>query len=127
MKITAEQLRLAAANDPDVSALLAEWPDGVEITPDNCLRAMAIGFNIDRAAEYLMSESTKDTYVDLAKSAKEEFNATKAEAQKTCEHIKGPAQREYERKRDAAWSKFTPKLAVAFCTAIDQQVETLTY
>ena len=122
MKITAEQLRLAAANDSDVGALLTEWPDGVEITPENCQRAMAIGFNIDRAAEYLMSESTKATYVDLAKSAKEEFNATKAEAQKTYEHIQGPAVKEYYRKRDAAWSKFIPQLAVAFCTAINQQV-----
>ena len=67
MRITAELLREKKACEPDIKKFLERWPEGCEVTPENCEIAFGgeLDMSVDWAAEFLLSTPTWAKYSEV--------------------------------------------------------------
>src|SRR5487761_2629538 len=94
MRITSEMLTEADACDNQAAIFAAEWPDGCEVTPEVAQRAVALGLDLNWAAEHL-----------LPKTALAAYEAARATAWATYQAATAPALAAYEAARRAtAWA-----------------------
>src|SRR5487761_2539672 len=80
MRITSEMLTEADACDNQAAIFAAEWPDGCEVTPEVAQRAVALGLDLNWAAEHL-----------LPKTALAAYEAARAPAWAAYEAVAAPA------------------------------------
>src|SRR5487761_2650295 len=62
MRITPEMLAAACACDNQAAIFAAEWPDGCEVTPEVAQRAVALGLDLNWAAEHLLPKTALAAY-----------------------------------------------------------------
>ena len=62
MKITHEYLVGLGASCEQLDTFSEEWPDGAEVTLDNCLRAAELGLDLDWLAEKMFSAPAWEAY-----------------------------------------------------------------
>src|SRR5487761_2641494 len=123
MRITSEMLTEADACDNQAAIFAAEWPDGCEVTPEVAQRAVALGLDLNWAAEHLLPKTALAayeaaratawaayeaarratawaTYQAARAPAGAAFDAAEATALAACEAAMAPAWAAYE----AAWA-----------------------
>src|SRR5487761_2795266 len=103
MRITSEMLTEADACDNQAAIFAAEWPDGCEVTPEVAQRAVALGLDLNWAAEHL-----------LPKTALAAYEAARATAWATYLAAPAPALAAYDAARRAtAWAAYQAARAPA--------------
>jgi hypothetical protein len=65
MIITADYLRLLGADCEELGFFEAEWPQGAEVTVENCQRAVAIGLSLTWLAAHVFRLPAWERYIDL--------------------------------------------------------------
>ena len=94
MKITREYLVGLGASCEQLDTFSDEWPDGAEITLDNCLRAAELGLDLDWLAEKMFPAPALEAYLQATAPAWEAYVQATA-----------PAWEAYEKARAAAFYK----------------------
>ena len=94
MKITREYLVSLGASCEQLDAFSAEWPDGAEITLENCLRAAELGLDLDWLAEKMFPARAWEAYRQATAPAREAYRQATA-----------PAWEAYERARATEFYK----------------------
>ena len=99
MKITKRLLKRKGATCDQVDIFAKEWPRGCEVTLENVTRAVALGLDIDWAAENLLTAAAWAEYNDKATAASwDEYN-------------------KYNKARVAAWDEYVKATAAAAAAA----------
>jgi hypothetical protein len=112
----------------DLDAFCAEWSDGCEVTEETVARAVALGLDIDWAAQTLLCAPAREEYERIRDLAWEEYERVTvpawkeydriiARAWKEYERVRGPAREEYERIRVPAWEEYERVTATVFLAA----------
>ena len=91
MKITREYLVGLGASCEQLDTFSDEWPDGAEITLDNCLRAAELGLNLDWLAENMFPARALEAYLQAIAPAWEAFEKARATALEAFEQAKAAA------------------------------------
>ncbi len=74
MRITARLLREKRACEPDIAAFEKQWPDGCEVTPENCRIAFVeLNMSPSWAADALLSKEAWDKYQTALTVAANEY------------------------------------------------------
>ena len=100
MLITTQMLRDKNACESQVEIFAKQWPEGAEVTRENCLVALALGLDVRWAGRLL---------VFLARTA---YNKAEAEAE---------AWKVYNEVVAPAWKVYNEALATAFCDAAKKE------
>ena len=80
--ITAEMLKAKGACKPQFKEFCTTWPNGCEITLQNCKRAAKLGFNLDWIAKSFLSATVWKAYDEATGSAQKAYNKATATARK---------------------------------------------
>lgn len=93
MLITAEYLRKFGACDPDVKKFGAEWPNGAEITAENCIRAFVkLGLDPNWAARHFLSAQALAEYAKIRDTVWAWYRKVEAEAGTEYEKLEADAE-----------------------------------
>src|SRR5487761_2419652 len=91
MRITSEMLTEADACDNQAAIFAAEWPDGCEVTPEVAQRAVALGLDLNWAAEHLLPKTALAAYEAARATAWATYQAARAPALAAYEAVAAPA------------------------------------
>ena len=78
--ITARLLRSKGACREQVEIFAAKWPDGVEITSENCLSSAILGLDLDWAARNFLSATAEKAYQEATAPAWKAYQEARATA-----------------------------------------------
>ena len=73
MKITVEQLQALEAREDHVKIFASEWPDGVDVTRENCLRVAELGLNTHWMAQKLLAAPLQAEYYRQVATLRKEY------------------------------------------------------
>ena len=108
MRITAKLLREKGACKSNVIDFEEQWPDGCEITPENCEIAFGkLDMSVDWAATHFLPTKAQIKYRKTTNPA-------------WCEYRKATSSLETHAKRKAAFTKFKKIAAATFCELAQQ-------
>ena len=105
MKITREYLVGLGASCEQLDTFSDEWPDGAEITLDNCLRAAELGLDLDWLAEKMFPARALEAYEQATVPAWEAYEQARATAWEAYRHALAPAWKAFEQARATAFYK----------------------
>jgi len=114
MKITREYLVGLGASCEQLDTFSEEWPDGAEVTLDNCLRAAELHLNLDWLAEKMFPARALEAYEQATAPALEAFEQATAPAREAYEQATAPALEAFEQARATAWEAYEQATAPAF-------------
>ena len=125
MKITHEYLVGLGASCEQLDTFSEEWPDGAEVTLDNCLRAAELHLNLDWLAEKMFparaleayrqaTAPAWEAYEQATAPALEAFEQARATAWEAYEQATAPALEALEQARATAWEAYEQATAPAF-------------
>src|SRR3990167_784120 len=109
MKITREYLVGLGASCKQLDTFSDEWPDGAEITLDNCLRAAELGLDLDWLAKKMFPAPAWEAYLQATAPALEAY-----------ERAKAPAWEAFEKARATALEAYEQAIAPAFYKIYDE-------
>ena len=69
MRITKTLLREHKACAPQLELFISTFPGGMDVTLDNCLECVRVGFNLYWGAEHLMSPPASKAYQEATAPA----------------------------------------------------------
>jgi len=124
MKITVELLESNKAYGPQVAIFRKLWPEGAEVTLENCHKAAAAGLDLHWAAENLLPAPARKAWAQSRALARQECEEAAALAWKAClkamvivrkEHCKAwpPAWKAYQEDMTPAWEEYEETMALA--------------
>jgi len=124
MKITHEYLVGLGASCEQLDTFSEEWPDGAEVTLDNCLRAAELHLNLDWLAEKMFPARAREAfeqarapaleaYRQATAPAREAFEQARATAWEAYEQATAPAREAFEQARATAWEAYEQATAPA--------------
>ena len=87
--------RLEGVCESQLSAVTAEWPDGIPLTKAAARRCAELGLDLDWAAQHLLTAPARAEYQRLKTTAWAEY-----------EWLRVTAWAEYERLRATAWAEY---------------------
>ena len=105
MKITHEYLVGLGASCEQLDTFSEEWPDGAEVTLDNCLRAAELHLNLDWLAEKMFPARALEAYRQATAPAREAYEKARAQAREAYEQATAPALEAFEQARATAFYK----------------------
>ena len=73
MKITTRMLRHKGACPGQVDIFKAEWPNGMDVTRESCIRAVELGLDINWASNTLLPPSLWGEYLSKEQLLKYEY------------------------------------------------------
>jgi len=114
MKITREYLVGLGASCEQLDTFSDEWPDGAEITLDNCLRAAELGLDLDWLAEKMFPAPALEAYLQATAPALEAFEKATAPALEAYLQATAPAWEAYVQATAPAWEAYEKARAAAF-------------
>jgi len=113
MKITREYLVGLGASCEQLDTFSDEWPDGAEITLDNCLRAAELGLDLDWLAEKMFPARALEAYLQATAPALEAYEQAKAQALEAYRQARATALEAYRQATAPAWEAFEKARATA--------------
>lgn len=122
MRITVEMLREREACGDQMDIFATRWPDGVEVTEDAALEAVALGLDIDWAAEELLSAPAQAEYHRAIEPAWAEYVRVTAPIRSEFDRAIAPVWAEFDRAIAPAWAEFDRACARAFAAAAAMEV-----
>src|SRR3990167_3823589 len=114
MKITHEYLVGLGASCEQLDTFSEEWPDGAEVTLDNCLRAAELHLNLDWLAEKMFPARALEAYRQATAPALEAYEQAIAPAWEAYQRAKAPAREAYEQAIAPAWEAYQRAKAQAW-------------
>jgi len=105
MKITHEYLVGLGASCEQLDTFSEEWPDGAEVTLDNCLRAAELHLNLDWLAEKMFPARALEAFEQATAPAREAYEKARAQAREAYEQATAPALEAYEQATAPAFYK----------------------
>ena len=120
MKITREYLVGLGASYEQLDTFSDEWPDGAEITLDNCLRAAELRLNLDWLAEKMFPAPALEAYEQATAPALEAFEQAKAQALEAYLQARATALEAYEKATAPALEAYEQAIAQAFYKIYDE-------
>ena len=114
MKITKEFLESKGACAGHVALFAKEWPEGVEVALDSCLRAAQIGLDFGWAAENLLSAGGRKEYLAKRAPLGAEWRAKRAPLNAECRAKRDVVDAEGEAKLALIDAECRAKRAVLF-------------
>ena len=113
MKITCELLREKGGSCEQVERFAGEWPDGVEVTYANCLRAAELGLDLNWAVKHLLSAAQRKVYNKAAEAVLEVYNEAVEAAWEVYNEAVAPAREVYNEAVEAALEVYNEAIAPA--------------
>ena len=113
MKITREYLVGLGASCEQLDTFSEEWPDGAEVTLDNCLRAAELGLNLNWLAEKMFPARALEAYRQATAPALEAFEKATAPALEAYLQATAPAWEAYVQATAPAWEAYEKARATA--------------
>lgn len=117
MKVTAKMLKKKGACKGQIKVFKEEWPDGVEVTLDNCLRAEELRLDIYWFASTFLTGKCLETYLKAKAPALEAYLKAIITAREAYEKVKTPAEEAYKEKIDTAEEAYKKAIAPALAEA----------
>ena len=114
MKITREYLVGLGASCEQLDTFSDEWPDGAEITLDNCLRAAELGLDLDWLAEKMFPAPALEAYEKATAPAFEAYEKARATAWEAYRQATAPAWEAFEKAIAPALEAYEKAKAAAF-------------
>ena len=120
MKITREYLVGLGASCKQLDTFSGEWPDGAEVTLDNCLRAAELGLDLDWLAEKMFPARALEAYLQATAPALEAYEQAKAQALEAYRQARATALEAYEQATAPALEAYRQARATAFYKIYDE-------
>src|SRR3990167_3419778 len=114
MKITHEYLVGLGASCEQLDTFSDEWPDGAEVTLDNCLRAAELHLNLDWLAKKMFPATAREAYEQATAPAWEAYEQAKAQALEAYLQARATAWEAYLQARAQALEAYLQARATAW-------------
>ena len=114
MKITREYLVGLGASCEQLDTFSDEWPDGAEITLDNCLRSAELRLNLDWLAEKMFPAPAREAYEKARATAWEAYEQATAPAWEAFKKARATAWEAFEQATATAWEAYEKARATAW-------------
>jgi uncharacterized protein YeaC (DUF1315 family) len=106
MRVTAENLERLYACPEQVAIMRSEWPDGVEVTKESLLRAMALGLDLNWWAQHALPAPLRRAYEEALAPLQRAYEEAVAPLRRAYEEAKAPLRRAYEEAEAPLWRAY---------------------